>query len=389
MTKTSAIRAGGLLFLAVMILVASAGQAGAVVVAGNTGNTTAPPDDPGWSNMGVPYYYDDDLWKKGASAVYLGYRWVLTANHVRAGAVELGDTFYEMESGTTHRLKNPVDPYLSEYTDLKLFRLQESPRLAAIPIASSTPAVGQQITMIGKGSNCREDTTYWDVVKHSSSDWTWTETEPPGYDYAGFKYSSGGNMRWGTNVIDATGINVDLGGTNVISMRTDFDEFGGTDDECQVAGGDSGGGVFHENGDTWELAGILNATSRYPNQPGVVFTTKSYFADISHYRDQILDIIMPIPGDANLDYVVNDLDAAIMAAHWQMTSGAIWECGDFNGDGAVNDLDASILVQHWHETDPREGNNPSPVPEPTVLVLLAGGFLSLVLWRWRQRTVGG
>ena len=90
----------------------------------------------------------------------------------------------------------------------------------------------------------------------------------------------------------------------------------------------------------------------------------------------------PLPGDANLDKVVNDEDASILAAHWQQT-GMGWGDGDFNNDQIVNDQDASILAAHWQET--QEGGT-SPVPEPSVLVLLGGiGLLWLVGLARRRR----
>ena len=74
-----------------------------------------------------------------------------------------------------------------------------------------------------------------------------------------------------------------------------------------------------------------------------------------------------IPGDANGDCVVNDADAAILAANWQTLTGATWSMGDFNDDGKVNDADATILATNW-----RAGvfGTEATVPEPTSLVLL-------------------
>ena len=43
-----------------------------------TGNTTAPADDPGFANVGN---------RGGLTGVYLGRRWVLTANHVGEGDI--------------------------------------------------------------------------------------------------------------------------------------------------------------------------------------------------------------------------------------------------------------------------------------------------------------
>ena len=45
-----------------------------------TGNTTAPADDPGFAHVGN---------RGGLTGVYLGRRWVLTANHVGEGDIEL------------------------------------------------------------------------------------------------------------------------------------------------------------------------------------------------------------------------------------------------------------------------------------------------------------
>jgi hypothetical protein len=107
----------------------------------------------------------------------------------------------------------------------------------------------------------------------------------------------------------------------------------------------------------------------------------------SELRDTIIitGAVPPVPGDANDDGVVNDLDASILAAHWQQT-GMGWEHGDFNYDGVVNDQDASILAAHWLQT--REGDD-SPVPEPAGVVLLLGGMVSLLLMMLRRRVTSG
>ena len=60
------------LLLAVLAFCSPFGDAQAVIIeAGDgTGNVTAPPDDPGWANLGN---------RGGTTGVYLGRRWVLTA----------------------------------------------------------------------------------------------------------------------------------------------------------------------------------------------------------------------------------------------------------------------------------------------------------------------
>ena len=62
--------------------------------------------------------------------------------------------------------------------------------------------------------------------------------------------------------------------------------------------------------------------------------------------DYTTQVYKAIPGDANLDGVVNVLgDAFVLVANLGTTSGASWPTGDFNGDGQVNVLgDAFVLV---------------------------------------------
>ncbi len=58
---------------------------------------------------------------------------------------------------------------------------------------------------------------------------------------------------------------------------------------------------------------------------------------------------IPIPGDINLDHVVNALDYSIMNSHWFQT-GSTPAMGDINGDGIVNSLDFAILKSNWGKT---------------------------------------
>ena len=58
-----------------------------------------------------------------------------------------------------------------------------------------------------------------------------------------------------------------------------------------------------------------------------------------------------------------------------MASGVGWSGGDFNDDGIVNDRDAAILAAHWGQGE--LAGLPS-VPEPSTLILLAAGALLLL-----------
>lgn len=75
-----------------------------------------------------------------------------------------------------------------------------------------------------------------------------------------------------------------------------------------------------------------------------------------------------VPGDANRDGYVDELDAQALAAHWGQEGG--WTEGNFNQDTVVDAADAAILAANWGYTPGRE--NPAAVPEPTMLILLLG-----------------
>lgn len=73
-------------------------------------------------------------------------------------------------------------------------------------------------------------------------------------------------------------------------------------------------------------------------QPRVVYGT----VDLGSHEFQVVRI----PGDVNLDNVVNGLDAAIVAQYWGQ-SGMTWAEGDFDGDGVVGPRDSAILAAHF------------------------------------------
>lgn len=85
-----------------------------------------------------------------------------------------------------------------------------------------------------------------------------------------------------------------------------------------------------------------------------------------------------LPGDATLDGQVDAADLSLLAASWQSASGETWRTADFNGDGATNAADLSLLAANWQAG----AGVPAPlsvgIPEPTALLLLAGGAVSLL-----------
>jgi len=365
-----------------------------VVITDDDKNLVAPEnDDFGFANVGVQ--------TNSTTGIYLGYRWVLTATHTfpHLTHIRFGGKLYTHETGTDVQLTNPPGLGLSEYTDLTLYRITQDPWLPTVKVADGYPNLEDEVIMVGNGQNRADELTAWDVggTYPDGDDWTWTETTPPG-DEQGYYAGSGRTLRWGTNRIAGGQYNINLGNEtepiHVIAFKTLFSHFDDTDvteDEAQATIGDSGGGIFRKDGNQWELAGIMHAVNDYPDQPSqaiAIFGLVTYCSDLYEYSAQILDTIAPLPGDANLDDVVDAIDASRLAAHWGMTEGALWGHGDFNEDGAVNEQDAAILADNWGTTSEGSATGAGhTVPEPSVLGLMAAGLIGLLARRARRGRV--
>lgn len=242
-----------------------------------TGNTSAPSNDPGWANVGTI---------GTLTGVYLGDGWVLTANHVGDGAIVLQGITYQPIAGSRVRFQKP----LGTYADLIAYRIDGQPPLPAIVLADTTPNLGDEATMIGKGWNREAGLTYWDI--------DWLEVSQPFAVFTGHKrFCCESPTRWGRNIITASNLDIVLTGSTTRSFAAIFDLLGGVSDEAQAVPGDSGGAVFIKRSGQWQLAGTLFAVSIFENQPNstAVFGQASYAADVAFYRDEILAVITPPP----------------------------------------------------------------------------------------------
>lgn len=247
-----------------IVLCICVGSAEAVVIdsGDGTGNTTPPADDPGLVNVGTIGTHP---------AVYLGNRWVLTANHIGSGDLVIaGQTFKEV-AGSKRRLTTPG----VGLADLKLIKYDGDPGLPAMNIATSLPGPNAVLVMYGRGRN-RGAATSWQ--------------DPDSQTHDGYFVTSSGTLRWGDNRYEGA-FPTPVLDTN--AYLTLFDESGGTTHECQAAQGDSGGAVFYKRFGTWELSGIMFAVYPYVDQPSniVLYGNGTVIANLSSYRAEILGVI--------------------------------------------------------------------------------------------------
>lgn len=245
-----------------------------------SGNTSAPtglsgqPSDPGFANVGQV---------NGSTGVYLSDGWVLTANHVGAGAF--------VSNGQSYGY-NGVDSYQINGTDLRLFKLSTFPVLPSLNLATSSPSVGSVVVMIGAGRTAQDSLTNW-YVDADTSTWTWSEDQFVGADYifSGFVTDSSKSVRWGTNTIN--------GFTTLYNSPAFYTYFSNTNPtsyEAQAVRHDSGGAIFTQNGTNWELAGTIVAVQPFNGQPGgvnnAIFGNYTIAIDLSAHATDINEYLL-------------------------------------------------------------------------------------------------
>lgn len=217
---------------------------------------------------------------QSTSLVYLGGGRVLTAWH--AFKARSNDTawidgkIYSLDLRQVRRLSNPEEAGLNSNADLVLLQLKNGPKMVPISVSNYSPFVGEKIVMIGFGARRNGDTLIEGTSKNTIG---YPTSSEPG------DYRNG--PTWGENYVSAIGLRLQTtkASGDIFGFSTTFD-FNDLSLEAQVAPGDSGGAIFIERGNHWDLAGIIYASSSNAANE-IVYGSVSYAADLSVYAPQI------------------------------------------------------------------------------------------------------
>ena len=224
----------------------------------------------GWNYVGLV---------AGASGVYLGNGWVITAGHVGVGTLTLNGVIYQPIPSSAHNLtyKDSDGTYTS---DLTLFQISTSPTLSPLTISQSAPTpfaqgqAGSSVVLIGYGGSYPNENWGYDTI-----------------DFINQLITPSGNTYVSNDFITAYGTY-----TSGTASSTN---------NSNLVSGDSGGGDFIYNTVTkkWELAGIneVTGTGTFNNQT----LTISGYVQLSSYASQINSLVnlpgndsptLPLPG---------------------------------------------------------------------------------------------
>ena len=190
-----------------------------------------------------------------------------------------------------------------------------------------------------------------------------------------------------------------------LTVTGDFSQAGGGTLAIELAGTSDGEFDVLEVVGMASLGGSLDITELYTPGGADTWTILTAGGGITGTFDQITagyqvalangdtELVLSLsgallPGDANGDGCVDDLDLTALAVHWQQSTN-LWENGDFNGDGIVDDLDLTALAVNWQQGCGGGGNfadavAAANVPEPASALVMLLGFAGVARRRGRR-----
>lgn len=244
----------------------------------NSGNTSDPGPGNAWASV---VEAAKPTQEHNASAVYLGNGYFLTAKHVDAieagQQVKINGGNFTLDTGFGTDGIQLVEslPGVTGPVDLKLFRVIDPPILASIGLNSTTDDLSKSSYMIG-----------WGLGKGTS-------IPDQGWNWGGTLTIS---KRWGTTETNST--------TTDGMLRSDFNTAYGTN-SASLTLGDSGSGLFQNQGGTWVLAGmsvdVETANASYYNKGAADPADPDWsgYVRVSTYASAIQNAI-PEPSPAGL-----------------------------------------------------------------------------------------
>jgi len=217
----------------------------------------------------------------------------------------------------------------------------------------------------------------WVIAVTGEDDYVW------GVDAKEWHFKGGSHE--GTDYAVPTGISITTGG--VYDFTIDVDPTTGTWSATISDGVYS----FTEEDmgwrdDSYDVGGFLCFTQRGSDPEDVIMEfpadTRDWSVDNIVISQESVDLI---PGDTDMNNIVNEIDAAILSQNWGIDVGmGGFAFGDFNGDQVVNSLDAAILAANWGDHNPPSASA-TAVPEPASMVfLLVMGLAAVAARHLRQ-----
>ena len=197
----------------------------------STGDPNANTSAPGGSLAGSGWQFEGTYGNFLATAV--GPHHFLTAKHIGTPSNTIN------YRGTNYTIAQTFD---DPGSDLRVFQVNGSTLPAYAPLYSGNGEVGHTAVVFGRGTQRGGPV----VLQGTLKGWNWGPVDTV--------------QRWGQNQIsEAVGY----------TIYATFDQNGGSN-ECHLSTGDSGGGVFINDGGTWKLAGVnltVDEVEMYPGGP--------------------------------------------------------------------------------------------------------------------------